>query len=135
LCTMRRWFTKSADASIRAGLVLAWVLLPLPASAARTAEIRSSDGAPVEKAALVFAVEQHPGPYEVSWSDGNGRAELPQDFAGVFLVIHPAFLPQEVGVPREAGGAKKSLDTVHVTLRAGDALDLPERLRGQNLAM
>lgn len=85
-------------------------------AAARTIELQS-DGAPVHGAAVVLAFEWKPGPYEVLWSDGDGRVEIPPDFKGHLLVIHPEFIPQEAKV---AG---------RITLAKGNPVEVPEALR------
>src|SRR5437870_1337637 len=86
--TMRRSSTRFVDA-----VLITACLLSMPA-AARTIELQS-DGAPVHGAAVVLAFEWKPGPYEVLWSDGDGRVEIPPDFKGHLLVIHPEFIPEE----------------------------------------
>jgi len=109
---MRFSSTRFADAAA----FLSVCLLSLP-GVARTTELRSAGGAPVRHAAVVLAIEWKPGPYEVLWSDDDGRVAIPSDFAGRLLAIHPGFVPQETEVVER------------ITLREGAAVDVPETVR------
>ncbi|HSY49314.1 MAG TPA: carboxypeptidase regulatory-like domain-containing protein [Thermoanaerobaculia bacterium] len=115
---MRRWSTRFADAAA----FIAACLLSLSALA-RTTELRNAGGAPVRGVAVVLATEWKPGPYEVLWSGDDGRVEIPPDFNGRLLAIHPRFAPQETDVVER------------ITLREGDPVDVPETVRRQGIAL
>ncbi len=87
-----------------------------------TVTLRSSDGAPVPNAAVALAVESAPGPYEVRWSDRDGRIDIPQ-FPGVLLIIHPGFVPLESPIAEQ------------ITLRKGTAVDVPQHARREGVAL
>jgi hypothetical protein len=80
---------------------------------ARSIDVRTSTGAPVAGAIVILASEFQPGPYVTRSADGAGRIEVPDEFDGTLLVLHPSFIPQETG------------RTAHVTMHPGSAVTLP----------
>lgn len=103
-----------------------WLLAILALSAAgsvraATLRIASAEGAAVPNAFIVFAAPLEPGPYPFDRSGAGGEVEIPSEYEGALLVLHPDFIPLEIAA------APSSAATI--TLHKGAPHPLPPDFR------